>query len=258
MRRRAGAAAQAALLVPGEVRHAAVGLLQAVSADGKAAQPRAGRRGRGVCEARRAGGRAVHVPRAQHQVQPARPDLQGAAAAVRGAGRRRHDSSGVPRHGQTAFRFRRGTLPRPPALRHLGRLQPQRVPSVFPAQPVADAEPDAGGKLQHDQYGGAERQPHRHGSASDLRHRHAGGAGEDRLLPRRGARGTLPPAPHPRPAWRGGLAAHQRGPRHRPRHHPRRGEAGRRLYAGRPHRERRRLRGARSRGHPPVLLLPER
>ena len=94
------------------------------------------------------------------------------------------DPPGISRHGEEELRFRRRALPRPPALRHHRRLQPQRLPSVFPPQPLADAQPRARGQFQPDQHGGAERQPDRHRPASDLRHRHAGHPGEDRLLPR--------------------------------------------------------------------------
>jgi amidophosphoribosyltransferase len=63
MRDRPGAVEEAAVLLSGEVRHPALGLVPAVPADGEAAQPRTGRGRRGLREVRRAGGRPLHRER---------------------------------------------------------------------------------------------------------------------------------------------------------------------------------------------------
>ncbi len=174
VRHRPGPAEEAAGLLPGEIRHAALGLPPALPADGEAAQPRPGRRGRGLREVRRARRRALHVPRAQRRDQPARPHLPGPAGALPRPRRRGRHPPGISRHRQAAVRLLRRALPRPPALRHLRRLQPERLPPVFPPQLLADPQPDARGQFQPDQHRRAQRQPHRHRPAPHLCHRHPG------------------------------------------------------------------------------------
>jgi hypothetical protein len=63
-------------------------------------------------------------------------------------------------------------------------LQPERLPSLLPPQPVAHAQSGALRQFQSHQHPGIERQPDRDGPAPDLRDRHAGHPGKDRVLPR--------------------------------------------------------------------------
>ena len=64
----------------------------------------------------------------------------------------------VHRDGEEELRLRRRALPGPPALRHERRLQPERLPPLFPAQPLGHPQPGALRELQ----------PHEHGRAQPV------------------------------------------------------------------------------------------
>ena len=251
-------ASEASRILRAQIRLAALRLQSAFSADGKAAQPRTGRRRNRLREARRSRGRELHGAGSRAGFRRAHGNVFASARRLRREGQRRHHHSGNAFDGEDEFQFRRRTADGASALRHVGKLRSEHLPAFRAQIDLADAQSDDRRELFDGESERTQRNADQPRRASHRFHRHAGAHRRTRLLARRRAYDRFPPSARRR------RSRSRNAGENRARNRPRAGAAqrvdalGRRLRAERHDGKRRHVRAPRPERHPPLFLHLQR